>query len=313
MRNLLLLLVLVAGCLSNETGESERSSDLEAVAAVAIPVCPTGTWCVETAPVAGTLLHAIWAVTANDVFAVGDGGTILRRQNGNAWTQMVSGTTANLRGLWAASSTDVWAGGVGGTILHFNGTAWSAVTGATSDVDAVWGSSATDVWFCGSGTVLRWTGSAFTKFSFAGTLLAVSGTGPSDVWVTGENTNTHHWNGSAWTTVNPGAGTSTLLTVLAIASNDVWVADFMPTKETLHFNGSKWVAQKTSGALFNGMSALSTNDIWGAGGNHVGHWNGAAWTSEQPFGTSAAMWSVTTVPSNAWLVGSGALIAHRTF
>ncbi|MEO7735276.1 MAG: WD40 repeat domain-containing protein, partial [Kofleriaceae bacterium] len=137
----------------------------------------------------GTLLHAIWAVNANDVFAVGDGGTILRRQNGNAWTQMTSGTTANLRGLWASSSTDVWAGGVGGVILHYDGTAWSPVTGATSDVDAVWGSGSNDVWFCGSGTVLRRANNAFTKFSFAGTLLAVSGTGPSDVWVTGENTN----------------------------------------------------------------------------------------------------------------------------
>lgn len=308
-----LLLVLIVGCISSEPEESEQRSDLEAVAAVAIPACPNGAWCVEAAPVTGTLLHAIWAVNANDVFAVGDGGTILRRQNGNAWTAMVSGTTANLRGLWAASSTDVWAGGVGGVVLHFNGTAWSAVTGATSDVDAVWGSGSNDVWFCGSGVVLRRANNAFTKFSFAGTLLAVSGTGPNDVWVTGENTNTHRWNGSTWTTVNPGAGTSTLLTVLAIATNDVWVADFMPTKETLHFNGSKWTAQKTSGSLFNGMSARSTSDIWGAGGNHVGHWNGTAWTTEQPFGSNASMWSVTTVPGNAWLVGSSALIAHRTF
>jgi hypothetical protein len=310
MRYPLLVLVLVAGCISSETGESEQSSDLEAAAA-AIPACPTGTWCVETAPVTGTLLHAIWAVSANDVFAVGDGGTILRRQNGNAWTQMVSGTTANLRGLWAASSSDVWAGGVGGVILHFNGTAWSSVTGATTDVDAVWGSGSNDVWFCGSGTVLRRANNAFTKFTFAGTLLAVSGTGPNDVWVTGENTNTHHWNGSTWTTVNPGAGTSTLLTVLARATNDVWVADFMPNKETLRFNGSKWVAQKTSGSLFNSMSALSASDIWGAGGNDVGHWDGTAWTSTQAFGSNAAMWSVTTVPGHAWLVGSSALIAHR--
>lgn len=309
-----LLLVLLLGCVSNEIEESEQSSELGGSVAVAIPACPVNQWCVEPSPVAGKLMHAVWAVNANDVFAVGDGGTILRRQNGNAWVQMASGSTANLRGLWAASSSDVWATGVGGTILHFNGAAWSAVPGATSDVDAVWGSSSTDVWFCGSGTVLRWNGNGFTRFGFGGTLLAVSGTGPNDVWVTGENTNTHHWNGSTWTTVNPGAGTSTLLTILALASNDVWVADFMPGKQTMHFTGAKWVAQSTGGALFNSLSALAANNIWGVGGSRVGHWTGSAWaTPEQPFGANTNLWSVTTTAGHAWLVGDASLIAHRAF
>jgi hypothetical protein len=61
------------------------------------------------------------------------------------------------------------------------------------------------------------------------------------------------------------------------------------------------------------MSALAADDIWGAGGNDVGHWNGTAWVSEQAFGSSAAMWSITTTAGHAWLVGSGALIGHRTF
>jgi hypothetical protein len=310
-----LLFALAIGCTTSDPNATEDPVESQTVSA--ITACPVGQWCQEAPPInavttAAPLLHGIFAISAGDVFAVGDGGTILRRINGG-WTVMSSGTTADLRGVWGSSSSDVWASGVAGTILHFNGTAWSAVSGATSDVDAVWGSAPDDVWFAGGGTVLHWTGAGFTSFGFGGTMLAVSGTGPRDVWVTGENTNLHHFNGSTWTTVNPGAGTSTLFTVLALSASDVWTTDFMSGKETMHWNGSKWVAIRTGGGIFNGMAAVTASDIWGVGGSRVGHWNGTAWTLEQPFGSNASMWSVSTTAGNLWLVGDGALIAHRTF
>ncbi len=296
------VLAVTAGCAMTPTGSRPVA---------AIDTCPAGTWCIEAAPTTGTpLLHGVWAVSADDVFAVGDTGTILRRTN-DAWTAMTSGTTDNLRGVWASSSTDVWAGGATGTIVHFDGTAWTAVANSSTDVDAVWGSSPTDVWFAGSSTVLHWNGAAFTSTAFGGTLLSVSGTGPGDVWVTGEDTNLHHFTGSSWTTVNPGAGTATLFAVLPISTTEVWASDINPGKETVHLTGGKWVAQKTGGAIFDGMSALSSTDLWAAGGDHTGHWNGSAWTIEQPFGTSASLWSVTTTASDAWVVGDSALIAHR--
>src|SRR5262245_23955830 len=115
------VLLAIAGCVT----PIELSTTDEAVTTDAVTpqtTCPAGQWCVETAPVSGSpLLHAVWAVNANDVFAVGDSGTIVRRVNG-AWTVMTSNTTANLRGVWAASSSDVWAVGVGGAIVRFNGT-----------------------------------------------------------------------------------------------------------------------------------------------------------------------------------------------
>jgi hypothetical protein len=310
-----LCLVLLVSCATTdlETGASPEES--ESVAAAT----SCSTWCTETPPaaVSGTRLHAVWAASASDVFAVGDSGTILRRVNGT-WTQMTSPTTNHLRGVWGLSSSDVWASGIAvngvGTVLHFNGTAWSVVSGATTDLDAVWASGSTDVWFTGSTVVLRWNGSALsTAGNFAGPLLSVSGTGPNDVWVTGENTNVHHWNGSWQPSMNPGVGTSSLLCVLAVAANDDWVSDFMPNQETSHWNGSKWTPVKTGGGMWDGMSALSSTDIWGAGGSHTGHWDGTAWTTETPFGTNAILWSVTTRPGNAWVVGDSGLIGHRTF
>lgn len=300
------LLLLLVGCATEGVDPNESES------VAAVTACPTGTWCVETSPASSTtLLHAVWAITAEDVFAVGDSGTILRRNN-DAWSLMTSGTTGNLRAVWGSSSSDVWAGGPSGLLLHYDGTAWSAVSGATADIDSIWGSGASDVWFAGQGTVLHWNGTGFSSSSFGGVLLSVSGSGPSDVWAIGENTSVHHWNGSSWASLNAGIG-STLLSVLTVAANDTWVAGITPPKETSHWNGSKWTIYTTGGALFNGMSALASNDIWGVGGSKVSHWNGTAWsTPEQPFG-SASLWSVTTRPGNAWVVGSNALIAHRSF
>lgn len=315
----LLPLVLVIGCAASDPGPADLP---ESMAVEAVTTCSAGQWCTETSPAAeGTLLHGVWAVSADDVFAVGDKGTILRR-TGGAWIAMSSGVTQNLRGVWAASSSDVWASGVSGTLLHFDGATWSVVpvpatvlvTSTPPDFDAVWGSSSSDVWFAGTGTVLHWNGSAFSSRGFAGALLSVSGTGPTDVWVTGENANLHHFNGTWGPSISPVSGTSTFFAVLAISSTDIWVSDFVSRSQTAHGTGptGKWTPQNTGGAIFNGMSALAPDDVWGAGGSgRVGHWDGAAWTTEQPFG-SVALWSVTTTPGDAWIVGSNNLIAHRS-
>lgn len=316
------LFLSLLGCAVDPDAADQRVSPQRSVVT---PTCATGTWCTETSPVT-SLLHGVWAVSASDVFAVGDGGTILRR-TGGAWSAMASGSSSSLRGVWALSSSNVWAVGTTvsassstGTILRFNGTSWSTVTpGITlpSSLDAVWGSSANDVWLVGSGTVLHWNGSTFsTSATFSGTLGAVSGTGPTDVWATGENTNLHHFTGGIWTNPTiPGLGTSTFFAVLALATNNVWVTDFVSNKETEQWTGgSSWTPHATnSGAgagIFNGLSALAANDIWGAGASRIGHWDGSAWTTSSPLG-SVSLWSVTTVAGHAWVVGSGGTIAHR--
>lgn len=307
-------LALLLGCVTTEPDDvAQRPEESEWVAAVTTcKTGSTGTWCTEDAPAGFTgKLHAVWAASATDVFAAGDGGTILRRVNGT-WTTMTSGTTADLRGMYGSSSSDVWAGGAAGVLVHFNGTAWSTVSGLTTDIDAVWASSTSNAWFAGSSAAVRWNGSTFTSYPLTGQLAGVSGTGSSDVYVTGEDANVRHWNGSAWSSMNPGAGT-TYATVLAVAVNNAWVSDFTPNKQTVRWNGSTWTPFSTGGASFNGMSALSTSDIWGAGGSKIGHWNATSWTVDSTSFPGAVLWSVTTRPGHAWVVGNSAFIAHHTF
>src|ERR1044071_6667232 len=122
-------LVFVIGCVATDPDSTDPS---ESMTVQAVAACPSGQWCSESPPsaIGAVLQRTVWAASAEDVFAVGDGGTILRRNN-DTWTAMTSGTTVKLRGVWGTSSWDVWATGLSGTILHFDGTSWSPVSVTT--------------------------------------------------------------------------------------------------------------------------------------------------------------------------------------
>ncbi|MEO8698948.1 MAG: hypothetical protein ABI867_02860 [Kofleriaceae bacterium] len=310
MRNLFLGAVLLIGCVDGDELDYEEVDE-----AVATPPCSSGQWCIEPAPIASTItLRGVWAASANDVFVVGDAGTVLRRTN-NTWTTIASGTTNMLKAVWGTSATNVWVVGQAGTVKRWDGSAWTSITVTTSNVDAIWGSSATDIWLAGPSTVWHSTnaGTSWTTSALSGALFSISGTGPGDVWVTGENAYLRHWANNRWTTVNPGAGTSTYFTVLALATNSVWTTDFFPNKETLRYNGSSWIAAKTSSAIFQDLHATTASDIWGVGASKIGRWNGSVWTVSSPVGSNASLWSVTGVPGQLWAVGSSALIAHYVY
>jgi hypothetical protein len=64
-------------------------------------------------------LRAVSAASENDVYAVGDGGTIVH-YDGRSWELMKSGISENLFGVWASSATgNVFAVGEGGKALRF--------------------------------------------------------------------------------------------------------------------------------------------------------------------------------------------------
>jgi hypothetical protein len=308
---LTLPLTFTVGCAFDPDAADEQLSTETSALLLTCPQ-PVGTWCQEPSPGGATpSMRGVWAVDASNVFAVGDGGAIWRR-GASTWTAMSSGTTQSLNGVWAASSSDVWAVGSAGTVLRFNGTSWSAVSGvATTSLTAVWGSGATDVWLDTAGNVLHYNGTSFsTSGTFTGTLNSISGTGASDVWTTGENANVHHFNGTSWSTLTPGAG-STYKTVLAIAAGDAWVTDATSAKESVHFTGGTWVNKTTAGAVFNGLSKITANDMWGAGmSSKVGHWDGTAWTTSTPLGSVSTLYSVTKATGNLWVTGDHGLIAH---
>ena len=64
----------------------------------------------------GNALRRIWGKDANNTWAVGDNGTILK-WNGSSWSSQSSGTTQDLYGVWGSDANNVWAVGYNGTII----------------------------------------------------------------------------------------------------------------------------------------------------------------------------------------------------
>src|SRR5262249_28258975 len=89
-----------------------------------------GGWETQTSPVPGPFLSDVWGTSPTDVWAVGNGGTILH-YNGSSWGAVPSNSTSNLAAIWGSSPTDVWAVGYNtvamqGTVLHYDGVGWNS-------------------------------------------------------------------------------------------------------------------------------------------------------------------------------------------
>ena len=63
----------------------------------------------------GSRLRAITGTAANDVWTVGEEGTVLH-WNGEDWSSVKSGTEANLLAVAKAADGAVWIGGEGGLL-----------------------------------------------------------------------------------------------------------------------------------------------------------------------------------------------------
>jgi serine/threonine protein kinase len=235
----------------------------------------------------------------------------------------------------ATSATDVWAvGSVGdsGLIEHWNGTAWTAVPAPqpppANTLTGVAAPSPTSAWAVGytySGTngnpdwqclIEHWDGTAWTQVPIpntGGTLTAVTATSPTNAWAVGStDTGTGvgnllilHWNGAAWTRAPVPAIQGDLNAVTATSPTNAWAVG---TAVILHWDGTTWndvVAPTVTDGLTNqytGVTAASPTSAWAVDFGSVFHWNGTAW---QQVGVVNGQLSgiAATSPAGAWVVG----------
>ena len=154
-------------------------------------------------------LHGVFAVSPNDVWVVGDAGTVLHYDG--CWRAEPKATDVNLTSVWASADGTVWAGGAAATTLRRSGGTWSVFT--TPGTLAVRGifATASIVWAAAEeGAVYRWDGAAWQLAhltSTPGMYKGVWGAAPDDVWVVGDGKEPDgdyaaihvHWDGTAWT------------------------------------------------------------------------------------------------------------------
>jgi hypothetical protein len=156
-------------------------------------------------------LNGVWAASANDAWAAGQGPTILRF-DGMTWTPqaMPMNSIVQLTAVYGTASDDVWFAGDALQFLHWDGNSLNVVPVPRSlgPSAQLWGSSRTDVWAVGNTLSLHWGGSSWTEvplpMSVTGQLLAIDGTGPTDVWAVGEGGVMLHSDGHQWSIVPSG-------------------------------------------------------------------------------------------------------------
>jgi hypothetical protein len=280
-----------------------------------------GTWAWQNRLPQGNSLSTVWGAAANDVWAVGDGGTLLH-WDGSAWSLATWPSTEvipfNVMGVWGTAADDVWAvGGVGGVVLHWNGAAWSFVSTKTSwSLHALWGSAANDVWAVGYfGTIVHWDGSAWSSVPSGVTtnsaLCAVWGTAANDVWASGEYGNLLHWDGKAWTaTPTSSSQYWTITGIWGSSPSDVWAVTDHGTIE--RWDGTQWRLSTTVSQRLTALWGSGANDVWAVGYDAattptapaIVHWDGTSWSSVASAGTPRLNGVWGSGASDAWAVGA---------
>ena len=220
------------------------------VLVAACSVAKAATWEPMDSPTTAALTN-IWGSGSDDVFAIGNPGTILHYDGDgdndgipdDIWEQMPSSPTANLVGIWGFGPNDVYIGGFECPMLHYDGITWEPVPGmpptTISQLSYMWGSEPNNLFVTGEGYdntighVFHWNGSAWSDLTFSfplvsGVLYEVWGRGPNDVYVSGYNGYSsdstgvmYHYDGNTWELFHPdGKGDHDLPKTRAISVRD---------------------------------------------------------------------------------------------
>jgi hypothetical protein len=205
-------------------------------------------------------LHSVWGTSSSDMYAVGDGGTILHF-DGQAWTKMASGTTKNLYSIWGTDDKNIWAAGFYSTtaetgLVHYDGISWQSIEPRTVGNIGPGSDGIQAVWTCDSAgvpvTIL--SGSSVWRESNAGGWRSDKGKVPNDL---------------------NGGGNIGLYELQGNSANDIiaaggwgWVG---------HWNGRSWLKYDALFDLSNGSYTPGGLSIKDNTACVVGIKNGASW------------------------------------
>ncbi len=141
-------------------------------------------------PTATTELRAIWGVSGR-IWVVGSEGMI-QQWDGSKWIAQSSGVTNHLNGVWGPDVQNMWAVGDGGTIVYSNGSVgWTLQSSSTTaNLAAIQGRSSTAVWAVGAtGTVLQLSGTKWDRVTISPSpnLLGVSVASDDSGWIVSQS------------------------------------------------------------------------------------------------------------------------------
>lgn len=254
-------------------------------------------------------LQAVWGFASDDVFAVGEQGTIIY-WNGTSWIAQSSGVTATLYGVWGTSNTDMFAVGTGGTILYWDGTSWTEqVSGTTLTLTGVWGTATNNVYVVGaSGTVLHWDGIAWSSMASSTTeaLFDIWGFDANNIYASGGDGEVIYFNGAVWASITTGS-IRDMHSIWGTSATDVFTVG--DAGEIYQWNGVIWTFHP-SGTTNNlrGVWGSSLTDIVVVGfGGLALRWDGSSWQEQPTYRTENLNDVWGTLATNIFIVGDAGL------
>lgn len=263
--------------------------------------------------------YAVGGTDEQHVWAVGSGGTIVRR-SGRAWvSEPPVGTSDPLYGLWVHNASDIWAVGgpqVGASdVVHYDGSTWSLSSpGNFNQLYAVWGADDSHVWAVGHyGQISFWNGATWTTQASGLTnweLMAVWGTDADHVWAVGQGATVLYWDGTSWSQQIAGGFNTTLTGIWGTDPSHVWASG---QGYVTYWDGTSWTYTVVPIA-YGGIWGTDANHIWVAGyaGGTPGYaqWDGTSWT-QQSAGEDSELNAVWGSGGHLWFVGNYGTIVYR--
>lgn len=235
---------------------------------------------VPTGQSAGNLWW-VFGFEGGPVYMGGEGGVILRYQDGEFTTMDTPGTDT-VFGIWGATPDDVWAVGgasdsTGGFAWRLEGDTWVPEPSLPAEVQsgaAVWkayGTSSDDAWLVGSnGVALHWDGSTLTpgETGVGSSLFTVHAGGGRYAAVGGGATGfIVEYDGEAWTNVTPEPPPPGLSgVVLDDAGNGVAVGSFGAVWSR---SDAGWAEEELGFTVGMGLHAAWIDEaggVWAVGG-----------------------------------------------
>jgi hypothetical protein len=214
------------------------------------------------------LMRAVWGRSANEVYAVGDGGAIYKLTS--TWAKVTSPTAAQLNAVWGNGQIVAAVGEAGTIVASMGGNNFIQVRGnsSTESLLGVWGSSATDVFAVGfidgssvTPQLVRYKDGGITfpalPAEITGKLLGVSGRSGNEMYIAGEGTVLAS-DGVGWRTMEVPTGYP--LSAIHAGTRKAYAA--YQSQFFIEFEGAAWVAPNS------GDPTTAFEDVW-TDGNEI--------------------------------------------
>jgi hypothetical protein len=269
----------------------------------------------------GFSANDVWGLSANDVSIVGrstlEPVAVSNHFDGIGWQRVIVPEHLEFTAI-RGNASELYAGDRSG-LAHSERNIWSVPVQLPDIRTELWADSSGSIIVASDANLYRYDGQAWQTLAIPALASTLAVVDYDHLYIGdffGSGVQSYE-EGSGWTNIGgAGSGTGTLTSLLALATDDVYVAHrpFIsfgtPIYTVKHYDGLQWQTVLST-------SAARVKGLWGMGSHVIAydattalHWDGVDWVEHKfPTGTQMnAMWGLRH--DDVYAVGTGGSLAH---